>query len=476
MKTLLKNGLIIDGSGKKGFIGNVLMDGDKIAKIGDSEANAENADEIIDCTGKIICPGFVDVHTHDDAIALETPEMLPKISQGITTVITGNCGISLVPLRTQKPIAPLNLLNEKYFIFNELSDYENAINLAKPALNVASLIGHTSLRACVMDNFDRPASADEIQKMSLLLEKAMQKGALGLSSGVFYTNSYAADEAELVALASVAAKYGGVYTTHIRNEMQHLLAAVKEAANTAKQAKLPLVLSHHKCALRALWGLTKDSLALIDKLSEDQQIALDVYPYTAGSTILREDLVDGEVEVLITQSEPFPEMAGKFLAEIAKDWQLTQQEAARKLMPGGACYFQMSEEDVKRVLSHPKTMIGSDGLPHDKHPHPRLWGTFPRVLGHYCLELSLFSLENIIARMSSYPATQFSLEKRGLLAPDYFADVLVFNPETIIDKATFADPLQASEGVSQVFVNGVLAYAEQDGAMQQNGRFLRRAN
>ena len=483
MRTLLQNGRIIDGSGKAAYLGDLLIVDGRIAQIGQAFSHAlmPLAEQIIDCTGLVIAPGFIDVHTHDDAIVLDSPQMLPKISQGITTVITGNCGISLVPYVTDDPAAPMGLLGKKQFRFNNLTDYADAVDAAHPAVNVAALIGHTSLRASVMKDFDHAASAEEREAMEKLLQQAMDDGALGLSSGIFYEAAFAADEAELLALATVAAKAGGIYATHIRSELDGIIEALHEAALTAYNAKLPLVLSHHKCANPPNWGRTTETLALVDRLATHQPIGMDVYPYTAGSTVLREDLVDGVIDIIVTQSEPYPEMAGRFLADIANEWKVTQQAACLRLQPGGACYFQMREDDVQRVLSHPRSMIGSDGLPHDDHPHPRLWGTFPRVLGHYCRDVGLFSLENAVFKMTGLPAAQFGLAERGMLIENNIADIVVFDAKTVCDKSTFADPCLASEGIKHVFVNGKLGYSDADDAgkiatikNRRHGQFIRK--
>ena len=471
--TLLKNGLLIDGTGKTGYRADVLIDGETIAHIG--TIAPARAKQVIDCTELVIAPGFIDVHTHDDAIVLDAPDMLPKISQGVTTVVVGNCGISLAPLITETPVEPLGLLGTQRFRFERLAAYADAVNATQPAINVAALIGHTSLRATTMAQLDRPATADERASMAQHMRRAMDDGALGLSSGVFYENAYAADERELAEVAAAVAHGGGVYVTHIRTELDGILDAMEEAARTARQNALPLVLSHHKCAGPANWGRTRETLALMDRLATRQPIGLDVYPYTAGSTVLREDLVDGVIDIIITGSEPHPEMAGKLLSDIAALWGVDQREACRRLLPGGACYFQMTEEDVQRVLAHPRTMIGSDGLPHDKRPHPRLWGTFPRVLGHYCREIGLLPLESAVFKMTGLPAAQFGLQKRGTIAPDHPADITVFDPQHIRDRATFAEPEQISEGIRYVFVNGGLSYEEGSPALRsRHGRFLRR--
>ncbi len=471
--TLLKNGLLVDGTGKAGYRADVLIDGETIAQIGAIDPAA--AEQVIDCTGLVVAPGFIDVHTHDDAIVLDAPGMLPKISQGVTTVVTGNCGISLAPLVTQAPIEPLGLLGTGRFRYSRLAAYADAVDAAQPAINVAALIGHTTLRAAAMPQLDRAAGVEERLAMAGLLRQAMDDGALGLSSGVFYETAFAADERELAEVAAASALAGGIYVTHIRSEMATILDAIEEAARTARRSGLPLVLSHHKCAGPANWGRTGETLALMDRLATRQPIGLDVYPYTAGSTVLREDLVDGIIDIIITGSEPHPEMTGRRLTDIAALWGVSQQEACRRLQPGGACYFQMREDDVRRVLSHPRSMIGSDGLPHDVRPHPRLWGTFPRVLGHYCRDIGLLQLESAVFKMTGLPAAQFGLDKRGLIAPGNYADITVFDAQNIRDRATFSDPDLISEGVRHVFVNGGLSYEENSStAYSRHGRFLRR--
>ena len=481
--TLLEAGLVIDGSGGPSWPGDVLVIGDRIARLGEGlrerlpDGLTVDDLDVIDCRGHAIAPGFIDAHTHDDAIVLRDPDCVPKLSQGITTVVTGNCGISLAPYATTAALPPLTLLGADSFRHATMADYQRAVTAARPALNVAALIGHTTLRFAAMSDLTRAASAAERATMASLLDACMADGAHGLSSGLFYEEAYAAPSDEVTDLARVVAKHGGVYATHLRSEMETILDAMTEAGNSAFEAGVPLVLSHHKCAGPANWGRTRETLPLVEAFAKRQQIALDVYPYVAGSTVLREDLVDGVIAVMLTWSDAFPAFGGRMLADIAAEWGVDQKTACRRLQPGGACYFQMKEEDVERVIAHPLTMIGSDGLPHDRHPHPRLWGAFPRVFARYWRGRGLFTLEQAVHKMTGLTARNFRIQDRGVLRANAMADIVVFDPATIADTATFEAPVSASIGIRQVFVNGALAYAGSDAepkTLARAGRMLAR--
>jgi len=471
---VVAGGSVIDGTGAPRFSADVRIEGERIVAIGASVPRADAS--IIDATGLIVAPGFVDVHTHDDQAVLSQPQMLPNISQGVTTVVVGNCGISLAPLVHPKVPPPLNLLSgSDKFVYPDMAAYAAAVAAAQPAVNVAALVGHSTLRVATVDDPYRPATAREQARMVALLEDRLAAGAFGLSSGVFYATGAAADIDELALLASAVGAEGGVYTTHIRDESQAVLASLDEAFATAQRGKVPVVISHHKCAGPANWGRTVETLAHIDAARAQHAIGLDAYPYIAGSTVLRSDLVDGVIDVVVTWSEPHPEMTARRLVDIALEWHCTQQEACERLQPGGACYFQMRKDDVQRVLKFPATMIGSDGLPHDQHPHPRLWGTFPRVLGHYSRELGLFPLESAVHIMTGLSARQFKLVARGEVREGYFADLTLFDPETVLDAATFERPQAMAYGIRCVLVNGVITYRGGRVSSERAGRFLRSA-
>ena len=468
---LLRGGTVIDGTGAPRQPADVRIESDRIVAIA-ADLPTDGA-EVIDASDCIVAPGFIDVHTHDDHIVLLHPQMLPKISQGVTTVVIGNCGISLAPLRRAHVPPPLNLLGgSDGYVYATMREYAEAVERAVPAVNVAALVGHSTLRVATMDDPYRSATPGERAEMVALLREGLAAGAIGMSSGVFYDTGAAADVDELAMLAAVVGEAGGIYTTHIRDESDKVLDSLDEAFTTARRGAVPVVISHHKCAGPANWGRTPQTLAHIDAARARQPIGLDCYPYIAGSTVLRTDLVDGIIDVVVTWSQPHPEMSSRHLADVALEWGCTQQEACVRLQPGGACYFQMREDDVQRVLAYPPTMIGSDGLPHDKHPHPRLWGTFPRVLGHYSRDLGLFPLETAVHKMTGLSARQFRLTDRGVLRPGAYADITVFDPAAVQDAATFEQPSAAARGIGCVLVNGVVAYREGRVGFARAGRFL----
>ncbi|MEO6815347.1 MAG: D-aminoacylase [Edaphobacter sp.] len=472
--TLIRNALIMDGSGGEPTVGDVAIDGGHICAIG--QLSDYTAQQVIDGSGHILAPGFIDVHTHDDTNVIRTPDMLPKLSQGVTTVIVGNCGISAAPVQLAgAPPDPMNLLgNAEVFRYPTFRSYVAAIEEAQPAVNVAALVGHTALRNNHMDRLDRAATPAEIEQMQTQLSEALQAGALGLSSGLAYLSANSAPTEEVVTLAKLLAATGSIYTTHMRTETEGILDAMNEAFHIGRQSSVPVVISHLKCAGIANWGRSGEVLQALDSARATQPVGCDCYPYAAGSSTLDLRQVDERVEIMITWCEPHPEMAGKTLAQIAVSWNVEQMEAARRLQPAGAIYHSISEEDMRRILKHPATMIGSDGLPNDPLPHPRLWGTFPRVLGRYSRELKLFPMTTAIHKMTGLPAARFGLADCGLIKQGYIADLVLFNPETVRDTATFISPISAAEGIAAVWVNGVLSYREGASTSQRGGRFLPR--
>jgi N-acyl-D-amino-acid deacylase len=471
---VLRGGQIIDGSGEPAFAADVAVSGDIIVAIGD--LTGVPAKQVIDVTGLVVAPGFIDVHTHDDLVCITQPEMTPKISQGVTTLIVGNCGISAAPLRFRDSVSePFNLLGQKEdFVYDSFASYRRAIEAASPRVNVAALVGHSTLRVRCVEDLERPATTSEREQMNLLLQEALDGGAVGMSSGVFYAPAQAADVEELGMLAQTVGKAGGVCTAHIRDERDGIVEALQEAFAVTKPGRTPLVLSHLKCAGVRNWGRAAETLGVIDAARKTQPVHLDCYPYTAGSTVIRPDLADGEVEILINWSTPHPAMAGRTLKSIAEEWGMTEANAAERLMPGGASYFQMHEQDMRQILEHRCCMIGSDGLPHDSLPHPRLWGTFPRVLGRYARDLKALSLETAVHKMTGLSAATFGLVERGLIETGMKADITVFNPKTIIDYATYESPAQPAEGIEHVFVNGTLAWTQKAATTVRSGRFLSR--
>ena len=474
--TLLSSGTLIDGSGRSAYEADVAIKGDRIVAIG--KLRGARAAEEIDIHGKCLAPGFIDTHTHDDQACMAAATMEPKISQGVTTVVVGNCGVSLAPLDHPPTIPePINLLGEpEDFRFRDFRSYFDAVDEARPSTNVIALVGHSSLRVAAMRDLQRPATPAELDTMLGLLDDAMRAGAGGLSTGVFYPLGRAADSGEVVPLVSKAGEHGGVYATHIRNEHDAVLDAMREAFEAARVGGAPLLISHHKCAGAGNWGRSRETLALLDDARSTQDISVDVYPYDAGSSVLDLDLLEEGMKVLITWSTPYPSASGKYLHEIAREWGCTEREAGGALKPAGACYFFISEEDLRRIIQHPSAMIGSDGLPMDRHPHPRLWGTVPRVIRRYAMELGLFPLEEAIRKMTGLPAHRFGLHDRGVVAVGNYADLVVFDPLTIADRATYENPKEASDGIDHVFVNGQLSWSDKRGrgGPAGHGRLLRR--
>jgi N-acyl-D-amino-acid deacylase len=403
--------------------------------------------------------------------------MACKVSQGVTTVITGNCGISLAPLTLDRyPPPPLDIIaREPSQLFATFEGYLSALDRDPPALNAACQVGHTTLRAGTMDRFDRAATSAEIGAMRQALETSLESGAIGLSTGLYYPPAKAAPTEEVIALAAPLRAHGGIHTTHMRDEASHVVQSVTETIRIGRDGGVPVVISHHKASGIANHGLVRDTLKIIDEARKSQALGLDVYPYIAASTMLDPSRIPLASKIIVTWSKARPEFAGQTLDNIAAKLKLGLEDASKALLPAGAIYFMMSEDDVRRVLSYPHTMIGSDGLPHDQHPHPRLWGTFPRVLGHYVRDVKLFPLEEAVRRMTALPAAQFGLKDRGVLREGAYADLVLFDPATIADTATFERPTTPAAGIVSVVVNGRIVWNDGASTGARPGRALRRS-
>lgn len=473
---LLRHGTLIDGTGAARRLADVGIRGARVAAVGDLSDQRGAAE--IDAGGRIVAPGFIDSHTHDDRYLLLDPDMPAKLSQGVTTVVTGNCGISLAPWgapagATVPP--PLNLLGHDPTLFGDatFAAYLARLEAAPVAVNAACLVGHTTLRAATMPQLDRVATPEEIAHMRALLDEAMASGAIGLSTGAAYPTAMPATTDEMAQVAEVIGPYGGVYASHIRDEGDHVFAALDEAFAIGRAANAPVVVSHHKLIGPRNHGRSVQTLAHVRAAMAHQSIALDCYPYCAGSTILRKDRIPVSSRIIVTASQPHPEFAGMDLDVIAQRLGVSMEDAVDRLLPAGAIYFLMDEADVRRVLAFPQTMIGSDGMPHDSAPHPRLWGTFPRVLGHYCRDVGLFSLEEAVHKMTGLTARHFRLPGRGVLCEGAFADITVFDADRIADRATWDAPTLRADGIDTVIVNGQPTWQDGRSLGVRGGRVVR---
>ncbi len=467
---LIRDAWLFDGENVPPRRGDLAVSDGRIVAIGIVEGDAVDT---LDAGGRAISPGFIDVHTHDDLEVLRQPAMPSKLSQGVTTVIVGNCGISASPVVVRRDLPdPMNLLGEPdEFRYPRFIDYRHAIEQARPAVNVAALIGHTSLRQNHLDRLDRAATDAEIAAMRRQLRESLQAGAIGLSSGLAYASAHAAPASELLALARDLPD-SHLYATHLRDEFDGILDALEEAREVTRRSGAPLRVSHLKCAGIDNWNRSSDVLAWLEAAADRHDVACDCYPYTASASTLDLKQVTDAYDILITWSDPHPALGGRLLADVARDWNVPLIEAAQRLQPAGAVYYCMDEADVRRILAHPLTMIGSDGLPRDPRPHPRLWGTFPRVLGHYARDQHLFPLHEAVHKMTGLPASRFGIAQRGRLAIGCHADLVLFDPERVRDTADYHDPIRHADGIDAVWVNGALAYDGRAVTHARAGRFL----
>jgi N-acyl-D-aspartate/D-glutamate deacylase len=486
--TVIREASVFDGSGAPPVVADVAIDGDRIAAVGTVGAHAR---ESIDGRGLALAPGFIDVHTHDDFAAILHPQMAFKLCGGVTTCVVGNCGMGAAPYAQAAAMAKAFHPGAALPEWQGYSGYLAHLGRAPAAVNIGVLVGHGTARMAAMGLAERAPDGKEMAAMKAIVTEGLEAGALGLSSGLIYDPGRFADSAELVELAALMRGTGALYATHMRDESTGLIDSVREAIGIGERAGVPVQISHHKASGRAAWGLVHDSLQLIEEAqARGFDVHADQYPYTAGSTVLSAVFRDGKLgggigalqaaDVVIASTAAHPHWEGKSMDALAAEMNCTPETAAARILeaePGATVVLHvMSEDDVRTVMRHPSTMIGSDGIPTlEGKPHPRLYGTFARVLGLYARDLGLFSLAEAVYRMTGFPAAKFGLQGRGLLRPGAYADLVLFDPQRIIDRGTFEKPHQFPAGIAAVFVNGVLSARNGQPANALAGRVLRRA-
>jgi len=511
---LIRGAKIVDGTGNPYYRSDVTISKGRITRI---ERNIEGCETLdtIEAEGRVLCPGFIDVHTHDELYLLANPTCDEKVLQGVTTVILGNCGQSTAPISENHEIearAFFEISGGKYLKPDDLKihsfdDCLNKLEKARPGVNVTSLAGHGSIRVAVMGFANRPPSPGELAEMRALMTEAMESGACGLSSGLIYTPGNYASVEEIAILAQVAGRYHGIYTTHLRNEGDEILPALAEAFTIGRLANLPVHVSHFKVTGRHNWGRSEETLQALETARGDGLIVTcDQYPYQAGSTYLiaalppsalshgdrlfnellknpgyRSSLAEtiekkaekgwenmvrgaGFDGIVISVAPQFPQYVGRSIGEIAVaenrnpyDLFFDLLMEARQNIVG--IMFMMGEEDIERIMQSPLTMIGSDGIPGFgvEKVHPRQMGTFPRILGRYVREKGTLTLEDAIRKMTSLPAQTFGLKTKGILKEGFDADMVLFDSSTVVDLATYENPNRPPAGISHVFVNGTVA-------------------
>lgn len=471
---------IIDGTGAPSVDGDVLIEDDRISEVG---SVTSSADTTVDGKGLALAPGFLDVHTHDDGALLEHPDMAFKLSQGCTSVVIGNCGFSIFPAVPGDPTLDLSGMTAQW---SDLAGFRDVVNAAKPAVNAMALVGHNSIRSLVMGSERRAPSDAEMATMQEHVVTAMEQGACGFSSGLIYRPGKWSQTEEIIELARMVRPFGGLYATHMRNEGARLLDAVEEALLISREAGAPLQIAHHKAAGKENWGMVTESLSKVDSaVAGGADVTLDVYPYTAGSgPMIQYFDLDNPDPVLASAIQfascpAFREYEGKMLVDVAAELGLGLPETVLHVLTADrgdqtiCIQHIMDEPDVVTNLEHPLVMVGSDGIPDlTGRPHPRLFGTFPRVLGRYVREQNVTSLEEAVRCMTSLSCDRFGLADRGRIEPGQFADLVLFDPQRVIDVATYEDPKRESAGIEKVWVNGLLSFDGSHHTAVGAGRFL----
>ena len=480
---ILRNGLIIDGTGGPAIQADIAVVGDRITGIG--QVDSTGATEV-DVSGLTICPGFIDVHTHDDFAVTVHPDMAFKVLGGVTTVIVGNCGFGAAPYQAGAAMARAFHPKGEFPVWDGYSGYRRHLERESASVNVGMLIGHGTVRLAAMGSDRRPPAKSELDTMRASVIDGLDAGALGISTGLIYEPGRFANTDELVALSEPVAEAGGLYASHLRNEASRLVEAVDEAIEIGERAGLAVQISHHKASGRENWGDVARSLARIEQAqARGLRVRADQYPYTAGSTVLRAVTGDGMSnlspdDIVVASCASHRAWEGMSLARIGAELGCGGPEAGARVLevePDTTVILHlMAEDDVQTVMAHPSTMIGSDGIPTlEGRPHPRLYGTFARVLGHYARDLGVFPIEEAVYRMTGYSADTFGLHERGVITEGNFADLVVFDPATIIDVGTYEDPNHPPAGIDLVVVNGRIVVRGGHHTGARPGRPLTRA-
>jgi N-acyl-D-amino-acid deacylase len=483
---LIRNGTVIDGTGRPGVTADLAIEGDRIVALGSPTGQAK---QTLDVSGRVVAPGFIDVHSHDDFALLDRPLCDFKIMQGVTTEVIGNCGFGAAPAGAAYKGYIRSFGAQLFgptgnFSWETTDEFFRALEARPASVNVAALIPHAAVRYSVLGAEKRAPSEQELARMRDLVREGMEAGAVGMSTGLYYL-PYTQTE-EVIALAKVVGEYGGLYATHMRNEAGRLLDAVNETLRIGEEGGVPVQISHHKAMGRENWGKVKESLALVEQArARGFDVSSDAYPYTAGSTTLSAlasggslDLVS-PADVLIASTPTKHEYEGKTLEELCRITGKPVTETVKQILTEEgegvvAVIFGMDEADVRRVLAHPTTMIGSDGIPSvEGKPHPRLYGTFARVLGTYARDEGLFSLEEAIYRMTGFPAQKFKLTDRGVIRPGAPADLVIFDPHTVSEVGTYQAPRRYPPGIDYVIVNGKITADHGRHTGERGGRMLR---
>jgi len=494
---LIRQSLIFDGSGDSPFEADIAVSGQHIAFIGD--AGAATAIREIDAAGLAVSPGFIDVHTHDDFAPFSHPDMGFKTRGGVTTCIVGNCGFGAAPLAAAKEVSGGILPLDNVSSYEGHRGYAAALESCALGANIGVLAGHGTFRMAAMGRKDQVPDDREMRLMKSHLQEALEAGVFGLSTGLIYEPGRNALTDEIADLASEMRGTKALYATHMRDEGPGLVDSVKETIEIGRTAGVPVQISHHKAAGRSNWGLVQQSLAEIEAAqARGENVHADQYPYTAGSTKLQAVLQNGALtpeggigdpgiasarpeDIVVASAPGHQEWEGQSIAELAALFGLSPRSTAEKIAtdcPGTSVVLHlMSEDDVQTVMRHSSTMIGSDGIPTlDGKPHPRLYNSFARVLGHYARDLKLMSQASAIHRMTEMSAKKFGLVGRGRLAEGCFADLVLFDADNIIDRGTYKRPNQYPDGIHLVVVNGHIVVEHDRVVPAGSGTVLRRVD